>query len=73
MVNTPYLEKLIEDSGKKKSYLAEKCNCSVQSFRLKVLGKYDFTTSQVDALCSELNVTTPAEMKKIFFVKAVDK
>lgn len=73
MVNTPYLEELIDRSGKKRSHLAEKCGCSIQAFRLKVKGKYEFTNSQVDALCSELGITSMNEMQKIFFAKKVDE
>ena len=69
MVDTQYLESVIEKSGKKKAYLAEKCGCSVQSLRLKITGAYDFTTSQVDILCAELGIEKPDEMKKIFFKK----
>lgn len=67
MVNTPYLEEKIKQSGKRKAYLADKCGCSIQSLRLKITGKYDFTTSQVQVLCKELGVTSPKEMEKIFF------
>lgn len=72
MINTPYLEEVIEKSGKKRSFLADKCGCSIQAFRMKVKGEYEFTTSQVDALCSELGITSMAEMQKIFFAKKVD-
>lgn len=69
MVDTQLLEEEISKSGKKKSYLAAKCNCSVQSFRLKVQGKYEFSSSQVDSLCKELGVTSLVKKEKIFFKK----
>lgn len=72
LVNTVLLEKKINDSGKKRSFLAKQCNCSIQSLRLKVLGKYDFTSSQIEALCEELNITDLAEKECLFFAKNVD-
>ena len=69
MIDTQYLENVIENSGKKKQYLADKIGCSVQALRLKVKGDYDFTTSQVDILCAELGITDLAEKEKIFFKK----
>ena len=56
-------------SGKKKSYLAEKCNISIQTLRLKIIGKYDFTTTEVRILCEELGITDAKLMQKIFFKK----
>lgn len=69
MVDTQYLEKVIAESGKKKTYLAEKIGCSIQSFRLKSKNKYDFKLSEVEVLCSELNITKLSEKEKIFFSK----
>lgn len=69
MVDTQYLENLIIQSGKKKSYLAQKMGCSIQSFRLKCLNKYEFKLSEVDALCTELEITDFQEKEKIFFAK----
>ena len=69
MVDTQYLEEIISSSGKKKSYLAEKIGCSIQTLRLKCKNEYDFTTSEVDALCTELGITKLTEKEKIFFKK----
>lgn len=69
MVDTQLLEEEIKRSGKKKSYLANKCNCSIQAFRLKILGKYDFSTTQMDILCTELGITSLTRRQKIFFKK----
>lgn len=69
MVDTQYLEKIIADSGKKKSYLASRIGCSIQAFRLKCQNKYDFTLSQADILCEELGITKLSEKEKIFFKK----
>ncbi len=69
MVDTQLLEEEIEKSGKKKTYLAEKCGCSIQALRLKIQGRYDFSTTQVDVLCSELGITALTKKEKIFFKK----
>ena len=69
MVDTQLLEEEIKKSGKTKRHLAEKCDCSIQALRLKINGIYDFTTTQVEVLCSELNITTLTKKEKIFFKK----
>lgn len=69
MVDTQLLESEITKSGLKKSYLAEKCGCSVQALRLKIKGIYDFTNTQTDVLCQELNITSLQKKEKIFFKK----
>lgn len=69
MVDTQLLEEEIKRSGKRKSFLADRCNCSIQSLRLKILGKYDFSSTQIDVLCTELGITSLAKKEKIFFKK----
>lgn len=67
MTDTQYLEKLIVESGKKKSYLAEKIGCSRQYFRMKCNNEAPFTVVEVNILCKELNITKLSEKEKIFF------
>ena len=67
MVNTQMLEDLIKESGKKKSYLADKLGLSIQSFRLKCSNKSVFNTNEVAVLCSELGITRLTDKEKIFF------
>lgn len=67
MTDTQYLEKLIVESGKKKSYLAEKIGCSRQYFRMKCNNEAPFTVVEVNILCEELNITKLSEKEKIFF------
>lgn len=69
MNNIELLEKKIQESGKKKSYLAKKCGLSRAGFRNCVLNKTEFKTSQVDILCYELGITTLKEKEIIFFAK----
>ena len=67
MTDIQYLEKLIVESGKKKSYLAEKIGCSRQYFRMKCNNEAPFTVVEVNILCEELNITKLSEKEKIFF------
>ena len=69
MVDTQLLEEEIARSGKKKSYLAEKCGCSIQALRLKIQGTFDFSNTQTDVLCRELGITSLTKKEKIFFKK----
>jgi gas vesicle protein len=61
LTDTQYLEKLIVESGKKKSYLAEKIGCSRQYFRMKCNNEAPFTVVEVNILCEELNITKLSE------------
>lgn len=72
MVNTQLLDDAIRKSGKSKTHLAKKCNMSIQSFRLKRLNKYPFTTDDVEILCDELDIKTLTHKEMIFFAKNVD-
>ena len=67
MVNITLLGELIEKSGKKKSYLAQKCGLSRQGFRNKCTGKTDFYASEINILCHELSIDTPEEKEQVFF------
>lgn len=73
MVNTALLEDAIRKSGKKKSYLADKIGCSYQSLRMRCNNIYDFKSSDIEILCSELNISSLIEKERIFFAKNVDK
>lgn len=70
MTNTVLLEKLIKESGKKKKYLAEKVNLSGAGFRNCIINKAEFTASQIDILCEELNITSLKLKQAVFFAKS---
>jgi hypothetical protein len=69
MTDTALLEGFIKKSGKKKSYLAEKCKLSRAGFRNCVTNKAEFTASQIDILCDELNITKLTDRQRVFFAK----
>lgn len=69
MVNTELLNSKIKESGLKKSQLCKAMGITYQAFRLKRNNVSEFTSQEVNTLCELLNITTMAEMKKIFFSK----
>lgn len=69
MTNTELLEQKISESGKKKTYLAEKVGLSLAGFRNCVTNKAEFKASQIDTLCVELNITSLREKEAVFFAK----
>ena len=69
VVDTQMLESVIAESGKKKTYLADRLGISVQSLRLKINNTLDFKTGEVSVLCQELGITQLTRKEKIFFKK----
>lgn len=68
MTDTELLEDKIKESGKKITYLAEKCGLSYAGFRNCVTNKAEFKATHIDILCRELRIDLK-EMRKIFFAK----
>lgn len=69
MTNTELLEKLIQESGKKKGYLAQKCGLSRIGFRNCLTNKAEFRQSQIEILCAELNITSLKVKEAVFFAR----
>lgn len=69
MTNKELLEKFIENSGKKKKYLAAKTGLSYAGFRNCCINKAEFTTGQVDILCKELGITRLTDKEAIFYAR----
>ena len=67
MTNTELLEEKIAQSGKKKSYLAQRCGLSLNGFRNCCTNKAEFKASHIQILCEELNITSLKERHAIFF------
>ena len=67
MTNTELLEKKIEESGKKKEFLASKCGLSRQGFKNCIINKAFFNTKHIKILCAELNIVSLREREAIFF------
>ena len=67
MVNTELLEQKIQESGKKKGYLAARCKLSRQGFNNCKNNLAKFTYEQVRILCAELGITEVEEERAVFF------
>ena len=69
MTNTELLEDKISQSGKKKTYLADKVGLSLAGFRNCCINKAEFKASQIQTLCEELEINDLNERQLIFFAK----
>ena len=65
--NVELLDKMIEASGLKITYLADKCGLSRQSFYKKKTGQVEWTASEIAVLRSELRLTL-TQTKDIFLI-----
>lgn len=73
MVDTQNLEKLVNDSGKTKTFLADKCGITIQSLKNKFENRTQFKSTEVGILCTELGITKLSDKERIFFAKEVDR
>ena len=71
MTNTSLLVEYIEKSGYKKSFIAEKIGLTAYGFALKVNNKSEFKATEIEILCTLLNISVEERMA-IFFAKRVD-
>lgn len=69
MTNTKELERIIKESGLKKSYIAKAINLSRQGFKNKCENKSPFTADEICGLCELLSITKLADKERIFFAK----
>ena len=67
MTNTTLLEKRIEASGFKRSYIAKALGLSAYGLKLKIHNTHEFKASEIDALCNLLGITRVEERMAIFF------
>jgi predicted DNA-binding protein (UPF0251 family) len=65
-MNVELLEDIIQQSGLKKSFIAEKIGVSRPTFDA-YLKKGDMKMSRVNALCEVLNIEDPAIREAVFF------
>ena len=71
MTNTGELNKRIDASGLKKSYIAKVLGIAVSSLSRKIANKQEFKASEIDALCNLLGIETLEEKEAIFFAVKV--
>jgi transcriptional regulator with XRE-family HTH domain len=72
MTNTERLKELINKSGYKLEYLAEKCGITRQSLSNKIVNRNLFNAKEIDILCKELGISNLEEKESIFFADEVE-
>ena len=73
MTNTALLEKLINDSGLKLSFIAQKLGITRQALYKKIKGLVQFTGREIKIMCDLLNLKTWAKIAPVFFADEVSK
>lgn len=68
MTNTPLLEKYIEKSGYKRSYIAKALGINSYTLAMKINNSSEFWASEIETLCELLNIDV-VERMNIFFAK----
>lgn len=71
MTNTAKLELRIQQSGLKKSYIANALGITLKTLANKIANRCEFKASEIDAICKLLGITDPAEKEAIFFAAKV--
>ncbi len=66
MTNSELLKQRMDDSGYKLRFIAEKIGLSYQGMMNKVNNKHEFTVSEIQGLCTLLNISQ-SEREEIFF------
>ena len=69
MTNTRLLEARIREKGLKKGYLAEQLGVSRTTFTSLIRNKTAFKVSQVQKLCSILDIEDEETLRAIFFTE----
>lgn len=67
MTNTALLEKKIDSSGLKKSYIAKEIGLSAYGLALKIRNTHEFKASEIEKLCVLLGISDIEERCAIFF------
>lgn len=72
MTNTELLEKVIEESGYKKSYIAKTIGITRYCLTRKIRNENEFKASEIIMLCNLLGINDTMEKERIFFAKKVE-
>ena len=73
MTDTARLIDLIQKSGYKKKFLAEKLGITPFGLDKKINNVTEFKASEIDTLCKLLGIKNLSDKERIFFVKSVEK
>lgn len=69
MTNTALLERLISESGLKKSKLADALGLTYAGFAKKVKGQSEFKASEISILSHMLGINNAGDRDKVFFAQ----
>lgn len=72
MLDICLLKQVINDSGYKKTFIAERIGISYQAFLNKIEGRTEFVATEIVKFCDLLQLNNQVR-DKIFFAKKVDK
>ena len=67
MINTEILNKIINESGLKRSYIAKEIGLSPYGLAKKINGITEFKASEISELCKILHIVGLKNRDKIFF------
>ena len=67
MTNTKLLNELIQQSGLKKAYIAEKIGVTPVGFSNLISGKAEFKASQINKMCDLLGIEDLELKEAVFF------
>lgn len=69
MTDTARLERVISESGYKKSYIAKVIGLTPATLSRKIRNSAEFKASEMEGLCNLLGITDPRVKNAIFFAK----
>lgn len=73
MTDTKELLKVIDESGLRKGYIAERLGITTYGLQRKVENRSQFKAGEIKILCDILNITSLERKEQIFFNENVDK
>jgi DNA-binding XRE family transcriptional regulator len=71
VTDTNELERIIKESGLKKSYIAKVVGLSRQGLNNKINNKSPFTSTHISILCDLLKIKSLKDKERIFFNQRV--
>lgn len=73
MTDTNRLNKIIDDSGLKRKWLAEQLDLSPYGFAKKINNENEFKQSEIQMLCEILKIGSLKKRQEIFFSDKVEQ
>ena len=73
MTDTKELQRIIEESGLKKCFIASKLGITVFGLQKKIENRTQFKAEEIKILCDVLRISSLKEKERIFFAENVDK